>query len=228
MKVKLDLTLQRFNIKLHYLAYECCHTTIVQETMLLSDLYKQLDSELDDFGYDKKSVCVIINGILVYEDVEIGVLCERFGYQWRVESFAPKATQHDLIVNREFLKTGLKQVEKICTLTQEEYDMYDSLMPFFSLTPISKSLEDYLGEGFFIFIANLAKNHPKKAHKLYELIDSPTNGVMNAMLLKGRIFPEKKEFDFTLLALQKSLLQGYPLNNSFWIDYAKNIATEVQ
>ncbi len=227
MNVKINLELIRFNSHKDYLPYSCKREIITKEDIKLSDFYKLLSEHIIDFGYEKDSVAAKINNVVIHQDVEVGILCERFGYEWKLESFASHATAKDLIVNRSLINQGYKLVEHICSLSEENYTLFNTLLPFCFVTPIAHSIEDYLGEGFFIFVALMAKEYPHKATELFKLISSPKNGVMNCMLLKGRIFPEIKTYDKELMFAQQALLNGYPFYDNYWIQYANNLKEKI-
>ncbi|MDE7255689.1 MAG: DUF5644 domain-containing protein [Helicobacter sp.] len=223
MHEQIHLEIVRFDIKKDYLPYTHRESVILDETEPLSALFALLDSHLLQFGYNKHRIQVRINDILVHKDMSIGALCERFGREWRLESYAPKATAHDLLVNTELLSAPLALVREVCPVSSEEEQLFLSLLPFCFLAPLSQNLPDYAGEGFFLFVAEMIKMHPQKASELMQLLASPTHGVMNAQLLRGRIFPDVPEYDTTLLHLQKALLIGYPYYDTTWLEYAQTL-----
>lgn len=223
MLEQLDLEIVRFDITKDYLPYTHKEKLAIDENEPLSQLFALLDSRLLDFGYNKYRIQVKLNDILIHQDVPIGMLCENFGRQWRLESFAPKATARDFLVNTELLSAPLELVRKVCDVSSEEQKLFEQFLPFCFLSPLSQNLQDYAGEGFFLFVAHMQKMHPQKASELIRLISSPENGVMNAQLLHGRIFPAMPEYDKTLLHLQKSLLVGYPYYDTMWLEYAQTL-----
>lgn len=223
MQEQIQLEILRFDIKKDYLPYMHKDIVILEETKPLSELFALLDSRLLHFGYNKHRIQVKINDVLVHQDVNIGILCERFGRHWRLESFAPKATAHDLLVNTELLSAPLALVRNICPVSSEEEQLFFNLLPFCFLSPLSQNLPDYVGEGFFLFVGEMMKMHPQQASELMRLLASPTHGIMNAQLLYGRIFPDVPEYDVTLLQLQKALLIGYPHYDTMWLEYAQTL-----
>lgn len=228
MQEQLDLEILRFNVHKDYLPYIHREVVVIDEDEKLSGLYALLDSTLLDFGYDKHNVAVKINNILVHKDVRIALLCEHFGREWRMESYAPRATAKDLMVNTALLMSPLECVREVCVVRDDDEAEFIKLLPFCFLSPLSSRIPHFAGEGFFVFIAYMLKAYPKHASNLMQLIASPENGVMNAQYFKGHIFPDVAAFDADIMELQKALLSGYPHYDQYWVDYAAMLKTTLR
>lgn len=225
MSLKLQIELIRFDAKMDYLPYsarvEILSASPSKEGLV--ELYHHIKAKIPDFGFEERVPYCKINGRIVYKNVTITEIVEGFGSSITLEPIAPKWALKDLIIDKNPYVKALFAVDEILDLSEEDLDYYRAMLPFRFASSLALSDEEYLGEAFFLFVAEMARRYPKESTRLLALLSDPQKGVMKAIPLRARLFPLDDWFDVEIETLQRKILQGYPHQESRWKNLRESV-----
>ncbi|MGP1449997.1 MAG: DUF5644 domain-containing protein [Wolinella sp.] len=225
MATRLEIELVRFCAQRDYLPYRSRVEVSVEscEREGLLELFGYIRAQIPDFGFDKEIFGCKINNRTLYKDVKIAEIVAEFG---RCFVLAPLSQRHavdDLCIDSRPYKLGISKLNGVIELSEEDKKLYDSLLPLAFASGRAISDGEYLGEAFFVFIAEMIRRHPEAGSALISLLLDADNGVMSALPLGERIFPYNSRFDDDIFGLQRKILSGYPAYSGFWVRIADEI-----
>lgn len=134
----------------------------------------------------------------------LGALLERFGNEWRIEPLSTLYVKKDLTLDIESMHSKYEEFfDKHHFITQDERK---SLSKYLPLNLISTRDDDYLGDGFFLFVRRLAQRHSKHLDDLLESISDTKNGVLSYSSIQNLLYKPSPQIDRDIEWLINALL----------------------
>lgn len=159
----------------------------------------------------------------------LGALLERFGNEWRIEPLSTLYVKKDLTLDMEAMHSKYEEFfDKHHFITQDERK---SLSKYLPLNLISTRDDDYLGDGFFLFVRRLAQRHSEHFYDLLESISDTKNGVLSYSSIQNLLYKPNPQIDRdiewlinALLAQKREISQALVKNSKISIkDFASSI-----
>lgn len=169
-------------------------------------------------------------GILSKETKEtLGALLERFGNEWRIEPLSTLYVKKDLALDVEAMHSKYEEFfDKHHFITQDERK---SLSKYLPLNLISTRDDDYLGDGFFLFVRRLAQRHSEHLDDLLESISDTKNGVLSYSSIQNLLYKPNPQIDRdiewlinALLAQKREISQALVKSSKKDFDDTSNLA----
>lgn len=156
-------------------------------------------------------------------------LLERFGNEWRIEPLSTLYVKKDLTLDIEAMHSKYEEFfDKHHFITQDERK---SLSKYLPLNFISTRDDDYLGDGFFLFVRWLAQRHSKHLEDLLESISDTKNGVLSYSSIQNLLYKPNPQIDRdiewlinALLAQKREISQALVKNSKKDFDDTSNLA----
>ena len=159
----------------------------------------------------------------------LGALLERFGNEWRIEPLSTLYVKKDLTLDMEAMHSKYEEFfDKHHFITQDERK---SLSKYLPLNLISTRDDDYLGDGFFLFVRRLAQRHSEHLDELLESISDTKNGVLSYSSIQNLLYKPNPQIDRdiewlinALLAQKREISQALVKNSKKDFDDTSNLA----
>lgn len=159
----------------------------------------------------------------------LDALLERFGNEWRVEPLSTLYVKKDLTLDLQAMHSKYEEFfDKHHFITQDEKK---SLSKYLPLNLISTRDDDYLGDGFFLFVKWLAQKHSEHLDDLLESISDTKNGVLSYSSIQNLLYKPNPQIDRdiewlinALLAQRKEISQALVKNSKKDFDDTSNLA----
>lgn len=191
------------------------------ENMSLKDLLSNIkndDFSNKTFGVNLDYIYCKINGIAVFENLNVVDLVERFGNVWTIDPISKKFATKDLLIDFELISLRYSNFfQSSPFITNEEQKEFKK---YLLINFICDSYHnDYLGDGFFLYIKWLIERHEAKKEYLLKIISNKNEGIMNHVPISSLIFPENKIIDSKIEYLQNLLINASkcPFKNGEWV-----------
>ncbi|RDU55145.1 DUF5644 domain-containing protein [Helicobacter sp. MIT 01-3238] len=134
----------------------------------------------------------------------LGALLERFGNEWRIEPLSTLYVKKDLTLDLQAMHSKYEEFfDKHHFITQDERK---SLSKYLPLNLISTRDDDYLGDGFFLFVRRLAQRHSEHLDDLLESISDTKNGVLSYSSIQNLLYKPNPQIDRDIEWLINALL----------------------
>ena len=134
----------------------------------------------------------------------LGALLERFGNEWRIEPLNTRYVKKDLTLDVQAMRSKYEEFfDKHRFITQDERE---SLSKYLPLNLISTRDDDYLGDGFFLFVKRLAQRHSEHLDDLLESISDTKNGILSYSSIQNLIYKPNPQIDRDIEWLINALL----------------------
>ena len=191
---KVQLEVFAFEAGVDYLPYykKLCFQAKSNQT--LRDLLIFLSQEISGYACDVEHLALRINGIAIFENLEMIDLTQRFGNEWQIEPISTYYAYKDLLVDKKALRkkydTFFAWADFLSVEEREELDKYLLLN---LITPMSN--DEYLGDGFFLYLKWLLARHPEKLGEILEWVIEPQSGVLNFVSLADMVYPRGTALD---------------------------------
>lgn len=191
---KVQLEVFAFEAGVDYLPYykKLCFQAKSNQT--LRDLLIFLSQEISGYACDIEHLALRINGIAIFENLEMIDLTQRFGNEWQIEPISTYYAYKDLLVDKKALRkkydTFFAWADFLSVEEREELDKYLLLN---LITPMSN--DEYLGDGFFLYLKWLLARHPEKLGEILEWVIEPQSGVLNFVSLADMVYPRGTALD---------------------------------
>lgn len=148
-------------------------------------LFDALES-IPGLAFDK-SMGLRVQGLCVFADVKLQELVEKFGVNLRIEPLSQKYVEKDLLINREAI---YKRYEEFFAAhdfiaPSHRYELHKFLWA--NLVSLRDDNE-YLGDGFFLYVHWLLACYPKHFDTLIHTIAGAQSGVMSYAPLEALIY----------------------------------------
>lgn len=159
----------------------------------------------------------------------LDALLERFGNEWRIEPLSTLYVKKDLTLDLQAMHSKYEEFfDKHHFITQDERK---SLSKYLPLNLISTRDDDYLGDGFFLFVKWLAQRHSEHLDDLLESISDTKNGVLSYSSIQNLLYKPNPQIDRdiewlinALLAQRKEISQALVKNSKKVFDDTSNLA----
>lgn len=137
----------------------------------------------------------------------LDALLERFGNEWRIEPLSTRYVKKDLALDIQAMRSKYEGIEGIFEkyhfITQNERE---SLSKYLPLNLISTRDDDYLGDGFFLFVKWLAQRHSEHLDDLLKSISDTKNGVLSYSSIQNLLYKPIPQIDRDMEWLISELL----------------------
>lgn len=191
---KVQLEVFAFEAGVDYLPYYKKLSFQVKSNQTLRDLLVFLSQEISGYACDVEHLALRINGIAIFENLEMIDLTQRFGNEWQIEPISTYYAYKDLLVDKKALRkkydTFFAWADFLSVEEREELDKYLLLN---LITPMSN--DEYLGDGFFLYLKWLLARHPEKLGEILEWVIEPQSGVLNFVSLADMVYPRGTALD---------------------------------
>lgn len=191
---KVQLEVFAFEAGVDYLPYYKKLSFQVKSNQTLRDLLIFLSQEIRGYACDVEYLALRINGIAIFENLEMIDLTQRFGNEWQIEPISTYYAYKDLLVDKKALRkkydTFFAWADFLSIEEREELDKYLLLN---LITPMSN--DEYLGDGFFLYLKWLLSRHPEKLNELLEWIIQCESGILNFVNLADMVYPRGTALD---------------------------------
>lgn len=159
----------------------------------------------------------------------LGALLDRFGNEWRIEPLSTLYVKKDLTLDMEAMHPKYEEFfDKHHFITQDERK---SLSKYLPLNLISTRDDDYLGDGFFLFVRRLAQRHSEHLDDLLESISDTKNGVLSYSSIQNLLYKPNPQIDRdiewlinALLAQKREISQALVKSSKKDFDDTSNLA----
>lgn len=157
----------------------------------LSELCEFLLRNLRDLGLSE--ICFRINGVGVLEDLPMSELVSEFGNDWTIsplcEKFALKDLMLDISVYDEKYEEFFTQMSFITNEHKKELTSFLKYNFLSVLCECEEFIDEYLGDGFFLYVARLIELYPAHKKALLDFICNTPNGIFNFVSLDRVMYP---------------------------------------
>lgn len=191
---KVQLEVFAFEAGVDYLPYYKKLSFQVKSNQTLRDLLIFLSQEISGYACDIEHLALRINGIAIFENLEMIDLTQRFGNEWQIDPISTYYAYKDLLVDKKALRkkydTFFAWADFLSVEEREELDKYLLLN---LITPMSN--DEYLGDGFFLYLKWLLARHPEKLGEILEWVIEPQSGVLNFVSLADMVYPRGTALD---------------------------------
>ncbi len=183
--------------------YERVKITI-DENLSLKDLMIEVEKKLQNFAYDKESFGFRINGKAIFSNVKLADLRAEFGEILEMDSLNQKYALKDLLINKDEIFAHYKpKLDSFAFLNDESKREFKKYILLNLISPLS--LEDYIGDGYAMFIKWMAIHYQDNARELLDSTFDFECGIANHIATKDMIFPSDKSIDDEIESLQREL-----------------------
>lgn len=202
---KVCLEVFTFEAGVDYLPYYKKLCFQPKDNQTLRDLLVFLQQEISGYACDVEHLALRINGIAVFENLTLIDLVQRFGKEWQIEPISIYYAYKDLLVDKKVLK---KKYDAFFAwadfLSMEERDELDKYLLLNLITPMKN--DEYLGDGFFLYLKWLLSRHPEKLSEILEWIIQSQDGILNFVSLADMVYPRGNTLDEEIWELMSLVL----------------------
>lgn len=204
----------------------CVDTNVGLKINGIALLGDNISDELD-YKADKEPKEILSKETSSEETLD--ALLDRFGNEWRIEPLSTLYVKKDLTLDLQAMHSKYEEFfDKHHFITQDERK---SLSKYLPLNLISTRDDDYLGDGFFLFVKWLAQRHSEHLDDLLESISDTKNGVLSYSSIQNLLYKPNPQIDRdiewlinALLAQRKEISQALVKNSKKDFDDTSNLA----
>lgn len=205
---KLELSIFSFDKRLDFQSGYIRDIVHCKASWNLSDLLQHINAKsfgYQEFGYDLDKLHLRINNMAIFGNISLKNIIANFGNYLILEPLSKKYVKKDLIVDYELaFKKYSDFFAKMDFLNQNE--SYE-LIKYLPVNFIIPNYDDnYLGDGFMLYVKWLIKRHTLHTKKLLGYISNIENGIFNHINTASFLFPANNEIDMNIEFLQKEIL----------------------
>lgn len=202
-----EISVFRFDSKFDYNEHYERVDIDISENLTLKDLMFALEKKLENFAYDKESFGFRINGKVVFNNVKLVDLKTHFGSKLTLDSLCQKYALKDLLINKdEIFALYAPRLNRFAFLNDESKCEFKKYILINLISPLD--LDDYVGDGYAMFVKWMAIHYQDNAHELLESTFALENGIINHIELKDMIFPPDRSIDDEIASLQRELFNS--------------------
>lgn len=140
-----------------------------------------------------------LNNIVVFHDVPVKELVGVFGHIWYVEPISSRYAKKDLIINYDIALKKYEQFFRKHTFIKGLHR--DMLLDYLKFNFIVQDhFEDYLGDGFFMYVRALIDLYPSRES---ELLDYIAGSIMQHVPTASLMYPNDDCVDEVIRGLQR-------------------------
>lgn len=176
----------------------------IDDDLSLRDLMLEVEKKLNNFAYDKESFGFRINGKAIFSNVKLIDLRAHFGEVLELDSLCQKYALKDLLINKDEVFALYKsRLDSFTFLNNESKREFKKYILLNLISPLS--LEDYVGDGYAMFVKWMAIHYQDNARELLDSTFDFEHGILNHITTKDMIFPSDKSIDDEIESLQREL-----------------------
>ncbi len=202
---KVHLEAFTFEAGVDYLPYYKKFVFHFNQSQTLKDILHFLKSEIEGYGCDTSALALRINGIAVFEDIDIIELIQQFGEQWQIEPLSTYYASKDLLFDRQML---WKRYESFFVwaefLSVEEKEEFEKYLALNLITPMRN--DTYLGDGFFLYLKWIFSRHPDRIKAIREWILDKQSGILNFVSLADMVYPRANAIDEEIWEIMRNIV----------------------
>lgn len=185
---KVQLEVFAFEAGVDYLPYYKKLCFQVKSNQTLRDLLIFLSQEISGYACDVDCLALRINGIGIFENLSLIDVAQRFGDEWQIEPISIYYAYKDLLVDKKALRKKYNAFFAWADfLNIEEREELDKYLLLNLITPMRN--DEYLGDGFFLYLKWLLSRHPEKLNEILEWAIQPESGILNFVSLADMVYP---------------------------------------
>lgn len=204
--MKFDIDVFRFDSRFDYNKYYQSVEIDIDESLSLNELLLEVSKKIDDFSYDIHSFGFRINDIVVFGNIKLDELKNKFGVKLTFDPISTRYAKKDLLIDKDAVFAQYKPIlDKFTFLSEESKLEFKKYILINLISPLQ--FDDYIGDGYCLYIKWMMIHYKDNGDELLESISSCDNGVMNSMSLKYMIYPPNNSIDNDIEGLQKMLLE---------------------
>lgn len=223
--MKFDIDIFRFDANTDYDQYYQTLQIDIDESLSLKELLKCISQNINNFSYDIHSFGFRINNIVVFSNIKLCDLRSRFGMKLKFDPISIKYVKKDLLIDKDAVFTHYKPIlDKFTFLSEESKLEFKKYILINLISPLD--LDDYIGDGYCLYIKWMMIHYKDDANKLLESIASHKNGVMNSVSVKYMIYPPDSSIDNDIEGIQKILLDKQ--KGKFGFNYCNRLIKDTQ
>lgn len=190
--MNISLNVFRFNANFDYNDYYQKLDLNINEDSAITDLLQILASKLRDFDYSN-DLFFKINSKIIAKNLTIGEIIGNFGNKLTIEPLSIKYAKKDLLLNNDALFGARKEILDSFTFLSEEMKLEYKKYAFLNLiSPLSQ--DDYIGDGFAIYIKHILPHYKQHESELLSSIFGQ-NGILNSIKTSDLFFPNDDFID---------------------------------
>lgn len=185
------------------------------EPWRLKDLLAFLCDEIRNYGCKKENIGLRINGIAVFENLEITSLVGRFGEDWVIEPLSTFYAKKDLLLDTEILSARYKDFfHEADFLSSEEQGELENYLPLNLIAPqyaqssLDSITSSYLGDGFFLYLKWLLSRHPQALKTIAKWLLHKQKGIWYFVPLAEHVYPRATALDEEIWGLMSAFALG--------------------
>lgn len=203
--MKLDIDIFRFDSRVDYNEYYQSLEVHIDDNLSLKDLLEQVSKMINDFSYDALSFGFRINNVVIFSNVKLCDLKNRFGTKLVFSPISTKYAKKDLLIDKDSVFAQYKPIlDRFAFLSEESKLEFKKYILINLISPLD--FEDYIGDGYCLYIKWMMIHYKDNADELLESISCCNNGIMNSISLKYMIYPVDNSIDNDIAGLQKMFL----------------------
>ncbi len=219
---RVQLEVFRFESGTDYLPYYAKLTFCYQANHNIVDMLTFLQNEIYDYGCDTRHLALRINGIVIFENLSMIELTQRFGQEWCIEPISVYYAHKDLLINQEILWQKYEPFFAWADFINADERMeFRKYLMLNLVTPMVN--EQYLGEGFFLYARWLIARHPEKMKEILQWLMHPQQGILNFTSLADMVYPRANELDEEIWSIIRDVI--FPSNSKQW-QYLQTLTLE--
>lgn len=206
-KMTFEISAFRFDALHDYNAHFERARIAIDESLSLKDLMLEVEKTLQNFAYDKESFGFRINHKAIFSNVKLADLRAHFGEYLELDSLNQKYALKDLTINKDAIFAQYAPLlESFSFLNAESKQEFKKYILLNLISPLD--LEDYIGDGYAMFIKWMALHYQENARELLDSIFDFERGILNHIETKNMIFPSDKSIDDEIESLQRELINA--------------------
>lgn len=187
----ITLKVFRFHQGRDYLPYYEKIDFVYKQGSTLSELCEFLVHNMRDLALSE--VCFRINGVAVLEDLSISELVSEFGSAWILSPLCERFAFKDFVLDFSVYDTRYTEFfTQMSFIANEHKSELSVFLKYNFLSPLCECedfIDEYLGDGFFLYVARLVELYPAHKKELLDFICNTRNGVLNFVSLDRVMYP---------------------------------------
>lgn len=204
--MKFNVEIFRFKSFMSYNEYYQDLVIDIDDNLMLSDLMASIANNVDDFVYDESSFAFRINDIVVFDDIKLSDISKHFGSDLIITPISIKYAINDLLIDKDAIYNKYKPIlDRFDFLSEKSKEEFKKYILINLINHIDD--EDYIGDGFCLYIKWMMIHYSSYAKELLELI-SRENGVFNSISTKYMVYPFNQNMDDDIKELQAMILNS--------------------
>lgn len=191
--MKFNVEIFRFKSSMSYNEYYQVLDIDIDDSLMLSNLMEKISSMVDDFVYDKDVFGFRINDVVILKDIKLVDIRNYFGNDLMITPISTKYAINDLLIDKEAIFSRYKPtLDKLSFLSEESKREFKKYILVNLINSIDE--EDYIGDGFCLYIKWMMIHYSDYSKELLETICGE-DGIFNSISTKYMVYPFSEDID---------------------------------